>query len=272
MQRQEQCALGGGGLAQGVNGALDFVGAGHEDQRVAGILSFAGGALVGLGGGVPRRVAVGMQRLGKVLDRNRKRAALGMDVRARFEIGLEQVRVERGRHDDQQQVGPRGFLELQRLREGDIAVDVALVEFVEQDRGHARQIGLRQHLAQEDAFGLEMDARFGAADGLEADLVADLAAEFHAALFGHALGQQTRREAPGLEDDRLARVQRALVEQHLRHLGGLARTGGRGQDDAPRALQRGGEIIPDGMDGQHEKSPRGQRVPSKKRWNSLVAW
>ena len=142
---------------------------------------------------------------------------------------------------------------------------MALVEFVEQDRGDAGQVGLREHLAQQDAFGLELDAGGGAADGLEADLVADFAAEGHAAFFGHALGQQARGEAAGLEHDGFAGAQRAQVQQHLRHLRGFARAGRRGQDDPPRALQRGGQIVADGVDGQHgnphDRAKRGGRQP-----------
>ena len=265
VQRQEQRALGGGRLPQGVERALDFVGAGHEDQRVAGIAVFADRALVGGRGGVPRRIAVGMQRLGEVLDGDGKGAAFGPDDLARLEIGLQQADVERGRHHDQQQIRPRRFLELEGLGEGDVAVDVALVEFVEQDRGNAGQTGLREHLAQEDAFGLELDAGGGAADGLEADLVADFAAEGDAAFLGDALGQQARGEAAGLEHDGLARAQRAQIQQHLRHLRGFARAGRRGQDDPARALQRGGQIVADGVDGQHgnphDRAKRGGRQP-----------
>ena len=35
------------------------------------------------------------------------------------------------------QIGPRGFLEIERPRERDVAVEMALVEFVEDDRAHA---------------------------------------------------------------------------------------------------------------------------------------
>ena len=262
---EEERALGGGGLAEGFDRALDFIGAGHEDERVAGVVPFARGAFVGLGGGVPRGVAVGMQRLGEVLDLDGKGAAFGADEFAGLQIRLEQARVERGGHRDQQQVGPRGFLELEGLGEGDVAVDVALVEFVEQDCGDAGQVRLRKHLAQKDAFGLELDARGGAADGLEADLVADFAAELDAAFLGDALGQQARGEAAGLEHDGLAGAQRAQVDQHLRHLRGFARTGRRGQDDPPRAFQRGGQIVADGVDGQHgnphDRAKRRSRQP-----------
>jgi hypothetical protein len=251
VEGEEDGAFGGGGLAQGVEGALDLVGAGHEDERVAGIVALAGGAFVGGGGGVPGRVAVGVERLGECSISTGKVRPSEWTVDAGLEIRLEQARVQRGGHHDEQQIGPRGLLQVQGLGEGDVAVDVALVEFVEEDGGDAGQVGLRKHLAQEDAFGLEVDAGVGAADGFEADLVADFAAEVHAAFLGDALGEQARGEAAGLEHDGLAGSQRAQVEEHLRHLRGFAGAGGGGEDDPPRALQRGGEVVADGVDGQH---------------------
>jgi hypothetical protein len=254
VEREEDGALGGGGMAQGVEGALDFVGAGHEDERVGGIVALAGGAFVGLRGGVPGRVAVGVEGFGDVFDINGEGAAFGVEVDAGLEVRLEQAGIEGGRHDDEEQVGPGRFLEVEGLGEGDVAVDVALVEFVEEDGGDAGEGGLRKHLAQEDAFGFEVDAGGGAADGFEADLVADFAAEVHAAFFGDALGEQARGEAAGLEHDGLAVAEGAEIEEHLRHLGGFAGAGGGGEDDAPRALQRGGEVVADGVDGQHGES------------------
>ncbi len=72
------------------------------------------------------------------------------------------------------QVGPRRFLDLQRAGEGDVAVEVAFVEFVEEDGGDAGQRGVAEHLAQEDALGDVLDAGAGAGDVVEADAVADL--------------------------------------------------------------------------------------------------
>jgi hypothetical protein len=45
--------------------------------------------------------------------------------------------------------------------EGDIAIDVALVKLVKQDRGHTAQVGVGEQLAEQDALGFELDAGAG---------------------------------------------------------------------------------------------------------------
>ena len=74
--------------------------------------------------------------------------------------------------------------------------------------------------------------RVCAGDIVEANLVADFLAEPHAALVGDARGEHARGEAAWLEHHDLAIAQQAVVEQHLRHLRGFARAGGRLQDHA----------------------------------------
>ena len=49
--------------------------------------------------------------------------------------------VERGRHDEDLQVGPFGLLQVQRPGQGDVAVEMALVELVEDQRRDAAQLG-----------------------------------------------------------------------------------------------------------------------------------
>ena len=102
VEGQKNGTLGGGSVAQGLERALDFVGPGHEDEGVAGIISLAGGLLVGGGSGVPGGVAVGVQRLDDVLDLDREGASIGMNQRAGLQIGLQQAGVERGGHHDEE--------------------------------------------------------------------------------------------------------------------------------------------------------------------------
>ena len=103
-------------------------------------------------------------------------AARGED-RAGREILRESVGLERGRHDDQLQVGAPRFLQLQSARERDVAVEMALVEFIEKNRRDAGQLGILEQLAQENSFGDEADAGLFRGDFFEANLVTDLVAE-----------------------------------------------------------------------------------------------
>jgi hypothetical protein len=68
---------------------------------------------------------------GKVLDRDRKRAALARDDRRVEERG-DRTRVERRGHDDELQVGSRGAQTPQHA-EREIGLQVAFVELVEDD-------------------------------------------------------------------------------------------------------------------------------------------
>ncbi|OQC55381.1 MAG: hypothetical protein BWX54_01980 [Verrucomicrobia bacterium ADurb.Bin018] len=254
MQRQQQRALGGRRMAQGFDGALDFVGPGHEDERIAGGFAGACGTFVGGGRGIPWRIVVRVQGLGQMFNRDRKGATVRMQVGAGFEIRLQQARIQRGGHHHQQQIRAGGLLQTQRLRQGDIAIDVALVEFVEQDGGHPRQSRLGEHLAQQNAFGFKMNACFWSAHRFQPHLIAHFIAQRHAAFFGHAFGQQACRQTARLEHHDLAGAQRPRIQQHLRHLGGFSGACGGRQDDPPRTFQRSGQLLTNGINRQHGKA------------------
>ena len=108
---------------------------------------------------------------------------------ARPEVFFERRGIERGGHDQDLEIGPFGLLQVQGPGQGDIAVEMALVEFVEDEGRHAAQLGVLDHLAEEQAFGDKADAGFGAGGVLEANLVADLAAERGLAFRGDARRQ-----------------------------------------------------------------------------------
>ena len=73
--------------------------------------------------------------------------------------------------------GRARFLQLQRARERDVAVKMALVKFVEENRRHAAQLRILDQLAQQNSFGDEANARPRRRDVFEANLVADFVAE-----------------------------------------------------------------------------------------------
>ena len=143
------------------------------------------------------------------------------------------------------------MLQTQRLGQRDVAVDVPLVKFVKENGGDAGEVRLGEHLAQQNAFGLELNARGGATDGFKANLVADFATKLHATLFSDALGEQAGGETARLEHNGFAIAQRAEIEEHLGNLSGFAGSGGGGQDDPARVRKRCSELLSDGMNGQH---------------------
>jgi len=127
---------------------------------------------------------------------------------------------------------------------------MALVKLVEDERRHAAQLGVANHLPQQQALGDEADAGAGAGDIFEADLVANLAAQAGPPLPGDPRRQQPRRQPPRLQDDHLALPQDAPLQEHLGDLGGFARAGGRGHDQASRGLQAGQERLFEFVDWQ----------------------
>ncbi len=164
--------------------------------------------------------------------------------------GLERAGVECGRHDHQLEVGPEVFLQVQRPGQGDVAVEMALVEFVENDRPNARQARVGQHLPQQNALRDKPDPGARGADAVEPDLVADLAPGLAAALAGDTCREHARRETAGLEHHHLAVRQQPAVEQHLGNLGGLAGARGRLEHHARTAGECGHEGVFQFKDGE----------------------
>ena len=111
------------------------------------------------------------------------------------------------------------LLNLERAGQRNVAVKMAFVKLVEDDRRHARQRLVLDQLPKQNAFGLELDARSPAREILEPNLIAHFAPEFHAQFLRHARSQQSRREPARLENDNLAVAEQSVLEQHLRHLG-----------------------------------------------------
>ncbi len=237
-------------VADFAQGPVDLVRAGHEHERVA--FRVRGGETGQfLGGEFPGGDAVERRGAGEVFDVHRVRAATGNERFARREVFAEDGCFQRGRHDDEPQVGPGGFLDLQGAGEGDVAVEMAFVELVEENRRDARQCGVGEHLAQEDAFGDVFDARAGAGNVVEADAVADLRAERAVAFARHAGGEHAGGQAAGLEDDDFPVAEQPGVEEHLRHLRRFARAGGCLEDEPGRAgTQEADEVGFQLVDGQ----------------------
>ena len=87
---------------------------------------------------VPDRCVAG--GLGQIFSSHRISAPLRRQHRAGLEIFLHRGDIQSRRHDDDQKIGPRRLLDLQRARQRDVAVEMALVKFVEDQRADAVSI------------------------------------------------------------------------------------------------------------------------------------
>jgi hypothetical protein len=103
-----------------------------------------------------------------------------------------------------------------------IALQMALMEFVEHHAAHAREVRIAQHAPREHAFGEEAQARARSRHLLEAHLVAHRLAHALAALVRHVAGGQARGQAARLQHQHLAPIE---LQQRGRHARGLAGTG-----------------------------------------------
>ena len=239
MERKEPEQPGHAGVFHGLEGALDFKCARHEHQHVA--FGARGEPFEFLGGSFPDgRILPGTL---KVLDVDGMAAALGREHFARGHVTLEHRGFEGGGHDHQQQVGPELLLEFERLGEGDVAVQMPLMELVKHQGLDSIQGGVGEHFPQKDALGHKPDPGFGRGDLVEPDLVTDLAAEPAGTFLGNAAGQHPGGQTARLEHDAFAGSKQSVVEQDLGDLGGFARTGGRLQDEAGIGLQRGNHPV-----------------------------
>ena len=175
-----------------------------------------------------------------MLDFDRKPPAFAADDRS-AQLVDERRRVEGRGHHHQLHAGEQPL----RQREGEIAGQVALVEFVEHDRAHPGQLRVGEHPAGEDAFGHVPEARPRRAPLLEAHLPADQAGIVE--LLGDALRGRARRETARLQDDDFSVHE---VEQGGRDTRGLARSGRRLQHQGRPGSQRREDVRQRVVDGQ----------------------
>ena len=176
--------------------ATDLAHSGEKDQDIAGVF----------GEGFCDRVA--NQRFQRLLCRSRKVFDFhGMKSRVDLENGRigqkfrDQFSLERRRHHDQLEVRARGELKSPQIGNGQIAVEMALMEFVENHRMGARKLRIRKKLPHQHSFGQETQARARRGDILETKLIAYFFPELGTELFGHATGGKLGGNSAGFEDD-----------------------------------------------------------------------
>ena len=131
-----------------------------------------------------------------------------------------------------------------------IGCDVALVQLVEHDGGHTRQLRLGQHAPEEQPFGEETQACLWSGDFLETDAVTDRFADLFTQLGRHPGRRQPGRKPARLQHPDLARLPDLGVQQGPRNPGGFSGPGRGFHDDRPLGGDRGPDIGQHGIDGQ----------------------
>ena len=158
------------------------------------------------------------------------------------------VGLERRRHDGEAEIRPYAFLELSHHGERDVALQVPLVELVEDDDADTLEEGIGREEPAEDPLGHEPQPGPGAAALLEAHAVAHLLAERTAALAGDVRRRRARRDPPWLEDEDVPIAGEARIEERRGHARRLAGAGGGAEDEAGRAAEARHGVGEEGVD------------------------
>ena len=138
--------------------------------------------------------------------------------------------VDRGRGDDQLQIGP-ARQQLAKVAKQEIDVQAALVRLVDDDRVVAAQHRIALGLGEQDAVGHQLDRRRTRAAILKPHLVAYQFAKRRFELFGHTTRHRTGRKAARLGMRNRLHEPATELQADLGQLGRLARTGLAADDD-----------------------------------------
>ena len=176
--------------------------------------------------------------------------AFAGDDRAAVQVAGHFLDRQRGRHDHEAQLRPHGLLHQPHQPQGQIALQAALVELIEDDRADRFQKRLVVQPPQQDARRDGQDARPRPALAIEADVIADLVAQPPAALAGHPARRRPGRQPPRLQQHDLLVSRQAGVQQGRRHARGLSRAGRSTQHGVGTAPQSIKQFRQHGVDRQ----------------------
>ncbi len=118
-----------------------------------------------------------------------------------IEIGCDRFGIKRGGHHDEFKIGSRDLLKSFGKREGNIALQVALVKLVEENCANAVQYGIVLQPAQENAFGHKCDASLFVDVIFEPDLITNFATQFRSAFTRNSGGNCPRGYSSRLQYD-----------------------------------------------------------------------
>jgi hypothetical protein len=251
VERHEVHAEGLSEFLGGLHGAADFACAGKEHEDVTRGRRFRPGphedlANAGDNLGLEGPIALGFL----VLHGHGVRAASDMEHLHPEERG-DGRRIDGGTHDEDFEIAPGALTKGAHPGEGQVTVEVALVELVKDHRAHALERGIAGKPPEQNALGHKSHPRAIARPVLKAHGVANLAADGRAELFRHANGRHARGEATRFHDPHLAVVPVAPAgsEQRRGNACGLAGAGFRHQHHAAVLRHEGEELIEARIDG-----------------------
>ena len=125
---------------------------------------------------------------------DRKHPTLAFDADKAGDDGFIGRTVQRGRHQQQPEVGTQRLARLQRQRQREVAFEAAFVHLVKQHRSDAGQFGVGDQHPRENAFGDDFDACRGRHLAVHAGAITDRRPYRFAGDFGHPLGGRARGE------------------------------------------------------------------------------
>jgi hypothetical protein len=131
--------------------------------------------------------------------------------------------VERRRHHEDLQVIAHLCLRFEAQGQAQIGIETALMKLVEDHHRDAFERGVTLQPASQNSFCDDLDARVLAGPRFQARAEADGLADRFAEQLCHPRRDGPRREAPRLQHDDLAGLQRVPGQQRERHTGRLAR-------------------------------------------------
>ena len=206
-------------LPQEAQGFADLARAGKKGEDVAFPLPHHPGDASGKRlGDVPH------QRPLQILDLHFMAAPLAADHRNPTEQSGDGGGVKGCRHHQKAQVAPQ-LAKVEAQGQGEIGMNGALVELVEDDQTDPGQLAALLQPPGEDALGEDLDSCPGREATLVANLVADRLPHRFTEQLGHSTSRHARRQPPWLKDEDRFAGQPRLFQQRQGHQGGLARAG-----------------------------------------------
>ena len=168
-----------------------------------------------------------------------------------------QAGVQRGRHHQHAQVVAQGALHLAQQRQGEVGVQRAFVEFVQDDQPHARQFGVALQPPGQDALGDDFQPGPWPHPRLEAHARPHRLPNLLAQPLGQPRRHCPRRHPARLQHDDVLSGQPAFPQQVQRQRRAFARAGGRLQHDEGMRGEGGLDL---GGDSVNRQDASGQGV------------
>ena len=194
---------------------------------------------------------------------NRKGLPAGRDHRRVAEHGRDGAALHGGGHDQELQVPAKLFPDIEAERKGKVCMDAPLMEFVEDDHGHAFEARVGLDAARENAFGHDLDPGLLRPLHVEAYGITHGPAHLLAKRFRHPARGRDSGDPPRFEHDDPALLGRQHLEQRQRDTGGFAGSGRRAQNNGgvleDRFFERGQDVV-DGIGNHGEPSVLGEAI------------